>query len=370
MATPGVELDHTQRRDWLRLIRAENVGPRAFINLVNRFGGASAALEALPGMARRGGRLLEPRIPSIAEAEAEMQALARLGGRFLALGEPAYPALLRQIEDAPPLIAVRGRVELLNQPIVGVVGSRNASGAGRTMAVRIARGLGAAGWVIASGLARGIDAVAHEASLGTGTIAVLAGGHDRPYPRENEALLAGIAEQGAVITEMPMGWEPRSRDFPRRNRLVSGLSLGVVVIEAAERSGSLITARLAAEQGREVFAVPGSPLDPRAGGTNALIKQGAALVTDAADVMSALASYRDRLPGMDADEDQPIPMDAPEPGDDLRGRVAALLGPTPLPVDDLVHMSGASAGEVMIVLLELEIAGRLERHGGGRVSLL
>ncbi|MCS0496650.1 DNA-processing protein DprA [Ancylobacter sp. MQZ15Z-1] len=370
MALRGVELDHGQRRDWLRLIRAENVGPRAFLNLVNRFGGAAAALEALPGMARRGGRLIEPRIPSIAEAEAEMEALARIGGRFIALGEPAYPVLLRQIEDAPPLIAVRGRPELMSAPVVGMVGSRNASGAGRTMAARLARGLGTAGWVIASGLARGIDTVAHEASLDTGTIAVLAGGHDRPYPRENERLLAAIAERGVVLTEMPMGWEPRSRDFPRRNRLVSGLSLGVVVVEAAERSGSLITARLAGEQGREVFAVPGSPLDPRAGGTNALIKQGAALVTDVSDVMSALAAFRERLPVIDADEEVSPPMEAPEPGDDLRARVIGLLGPTPLPVDDLVHMAGTSAAELQIVLLELELAGRLERHGGGRVSML
>ncbi len=214
LAPRGVHLDPGQRRDWLRLIRTENVGPRAFRSLVNRFGGAAAALDALPALARRGGGLIPPRIPSPAEAEAEMAALDRMGGRFIALGEPDYPELLRQIDDAPPLIALRGRAEVLARPTVAIVGSRNASGAGRTMTVRIARGLGAAGWVIASGLARGIDAMAHEASLATGTVAVIAGGHDRPYPRENEPLMERIAAEGAILSEMPMGWEPRARDFP------------------------------------------------------------------------------------------------------------------------------------------------------------
>lgn len=369
MSGRGVHLDPGQRRDWLRLIRSENVGPRAFRSLINRFGGAAAALEALPDLARRGGGLLAPRIPSVAQAEAEIEALARLGGRFVALGEPEYPALLRQIDDAPPLLAVRGRAEVLALPTVAIVGSRNASGAGRTMTVRIARGLGAAGWAIASGLARGIDAAAHEASLPTGTIAVIAGGHDRPYPRENETLMQRIAQDGAVLSEMPMGWEPRARDFPRRNRLVSGLSLGVVVVEAAERSGSLITARMAAEQGREVLAVPGSPLDPRAGGTNGLIKQGAALVTGAEDVLEILAAMRDRPPPLIMEEEAGDAMDAPEPSDDMRARVLTLLGPTPLPVDDLVVMAGASVSEIQILLLELELAGRLERHSNGAVSL-
>lgn len=369
MSGRGVHLDPEQRRDWLRLIRAEHVGPRAFRSLINRFGGAAAALDALPALARRGGGLLPPRVPSIAEAEAEMAALARMGGRFIALGEPEYPALLRTIDDAPPLLALRGRAEVLAQPTVAIVGARNASGAGRMITARMARGLGLAGWAVASGLARGIDAAAHEASLATGTIAVIAGGHDRPYPRENEPLMARIAEEGAILTEMPMGWEPRARDFPRRNRLVSGLSLGVVVVEAAERSGSLITARLAAEQGREVLAVPGSPLDPRAGGTNALIRQGAALVTGAEDVLEALAALRDRPPVLDMEEDTPG-MEAAEPSDDMRSRILSLLGPSPLAVDDLVALSGARVSEVQILLLELELAGRLERHRDGSVSLL
>ncbi|QFR32194.1 DNA-processing protein DprA [Ancylobacter sp. TS-1] len=368
MSGSGVHLDPGQRRDWLRLIRTENVGPRAFRSLINRFGGAAAALDALPALARRGGGLIPPRIPTIAEAEVEIAALARIGGRLVALGEPEYPALLRHVDDAPPLLAVRGRLETLARPTVAIVGSRNASGAGRTMTVRIARGLGAAGWVVASGLARGIDAAAHEASLGTGTIAVIAGGHDRPYPRENEALMEAIAAEGAILSEMPMGWEPRARDFPRRNRLVSGVSLGVVVVEAAERSGSLITARLAGEQGREVLAVPGSPLDPRAGGTNALIQQGAALVTSAADVLEVLGALRDRPPPLAVEEESEA-MAAPEPGEDVRARVLSLLGPTPLPVDSLVAMSAATVSEVQILLLELELAGRLERHANGAVSL-
>ncbi|MCB4768520.1 DNA-processing protein DprA [Ancylobacter sp. Lp-2] len=370
MAGPGVRLDDGQRRDWLRLIRTENVGPRAFRNLVNRFGGARAALEALPSLARRGGSLIPPRIPSPAEAEDEIAALARLNGRFIAIGEPDYPPPLRAIDDPPPLIAIRGRAELLTEPTVAIVGSRNASGAGRTMTARLARGLGEAGWVVASGLARGIDTTAHEASLASGTIAVVAGGHDRPYPRENEALQARIAEQGVVLSEMPMGWEARARDFPRRNRLVSGLSLGVVVVEAAERSGSLITARMAGEQGREVFAVPGSPLDPRAGGTNALIKQGAALVTEVADIVDVLRPLVGRMEPPAGTHEDGEEADYGEPADDARGRILALLSPAPVGIDELVVLSGRPAGEVQVVLLELELAGRLERHAGNAVSLI
>ena len=299
-----------------------------------------------------------------------MEALARLGGRFIAIGEPEYPAPLREIDDAPPLIAVRGLPELLNRPTVGIVGSRNASGAGRTMTMRLARGLGEAGWVVASGLARGIDTSAHESSISTGTVAVIAGGQDKPYPRENESLMQRIAEIGVVLTEMPMGWEPRARDFPRRNRLVSGISLGVVVVEAAERSGSLITARLANEQGRLVFAVPGSPLDPRSGGANGLIKQGASLITGAEDILEALAPLVGR-PMPSALEEREYDASAmSDPTDDTRSRVLSLLGPTPIPVDDIVVMARASVSDVQILLLELELAGRLERHPGGGVSML
>jgi len=365
---PGELLGPAQRLDWLRLIRTENVGPRTFRTLINQFGGAAAALDALPTLARRGGRLVPPRTPTREEAEAEMAALARIGARLVAMGEADYPSALAQLDDAPPLICVRGRGEVLRRPMVGIVGARNASAAGRTFAARLARDLAAAGWVVVSGLARGIDAAAHEASLDGGTVGVFAGGLARPYPPENLKLIEAVADMGAVVSEMPVAWEPRARDFPRRNRLVSGMSLGVVVVEAAERSGSLITARLAAEQGREVFAVPGSPLDPRAGGTNRLIKQGATLVTAAADVIEVLTPMAGQA-GPEAIEADGPPIEPAAPGEDARARIVGLLGPVPTFIDDLVRLSGCTVAEVQIVLLELDLAGRLDRPGTGRVAL-
>jgi len=365
-------LTEEQRIDWLRLIRADNVGPRTFRSLVNHFGGAGAALAALPDLARRGGANRPTRIPSRAEAERELKAARALGVLYVALGEPDYPPRLQAINDAPPLIAVRGEPSVLARPLVAIVGSRNASAAGVKFAERLARDLGAAGFGIVSGLARGIDAGAHRASLETGTVAVLAGGHDRIYPPEHADLLAAILPHGAAVSEMPLGWEPRGRDFPRRNRLISGLSLGVVIVEAARRSGSLITARLAGEQGRDVFAVPGSPLDPRAEGTNALLKQGAILVTEAADVIAALEPLIGRdvnLPAREDDAD-PVPLLDAEPSTDQRSRIIALLGPAPAALDDLVRLSQASPATVRTVLLELELAGRLEHHGGGLMSLV
>ena len=272
--TSAPRLTEEQRLDWLQLIRCDNIGPRTFRTLLNRFGGAGAALDALPDLVKRNAAGRAIKMASRAEAEEEMAACARLGVRFVALGEPDYPIALRAIDAAPPLIAVRGRALVLAEPGVAIVGSRNASAAGLAFADRLARGLGRAGFVIVSGLARGIDLAAHRASFETGTIAVLAGGHARPYPPDHAPLLDQIAERGAVISEMPLNWEPRGRDFPRRNRIVSGLALGTVVVEAARRSGSLITARFASEQGREVFAVPGSPLDPRSEGTNDLLREG------------------------------------------------------------------------------------------------
>jgi DNA processing protein len=249
-----------------------------------------------------------------------------------------------------------------------MVGSRNASAAGAKFAERLAHDLGAAGFVIVSGLARGIDAAAHRATLTSGTVAVLAGGHERIYPPEHADLLQAILAAGAVLTEMPLAWEPRARDFPRRNRLISGLSVGVVIIEAARRSGSLITARMAAEQGREVFAVPGSPLDPRAEGTNGLLKQGATLVTEAADVLAVIEPILGRPTEQPMDEPD-FAQPAEEPQSDERARIIGLLGPSPVTLDDLIRLSGSSAAIVRVVLLELEIAGRLERHGAGLVSL-
>ena len=369
----GVRLTDEQRLDWLRLIRSPNVGPRTFRTLVNHFGGARAALEALPSLARRGGAGGATQVCARADAEREIAAAEKLGVALVALGEPGYPPRLQMIDDAPPLVAIRGQAAAFALPMVAVVGSRNASGAGMKFTQRIARELGEAGFAVVSGLARGIDAAAHRASLATGTIAVLAGGHDRVYPAEHVELLDDILSAGAALSEMPLGWEPRGRDFPRRNRLISGLSLGVVIVEAAKRSGSLITARFALEQGREVFAVPGSPLDPRAEGTNGLIKQGATPVTETSDIVTVLQPIMEQrnVPRQEA-EPQPAEggfFEGTDPAPDERTRILALLGPTAVLIDDLVRLSKSSPSVVRMVLLELEIAGRLERHGGGLVSL-
>ena len=362
-------LSDDDRLDWLRLIRSDNVGPRTFQLLLRRYGSARAALGAVPELARRGGASRAGRICSRLDAERELKAAKMLGVRLVALGEAHYPIRLSMIDDAPPLLAVRGRAAILEMPMVAIVGSRNASAAGMRFADRLARDLGAAGFAVVSGLARGIDAAAHRGSLATGTIAVLAGGHDHIYPPEHRELADAILANGALISEMPLGWEPRARDFPRRNRLISGLVAGIVVVEAAKRSGSLITARFALEQGREVFAVPGSPLDPRAEGSNDLIKQGATLVADAADVIAVLRPIFGEPVGLAAGEPDPPAPPGGEPGSDERARIVALLGPTPVPIDDLVRWSGSSPASVRVVLLELELAGRLERHGA-LVSLL
>jgi DNA processing protein len=358
--------------DWLRLIRSPNVGPRTFRALVNHFGGARAALQALPSLARRGGASGAVEICSREEAMREIAVAQKLGVTFVALGEPDYPPRLQMIDDAPPLMTIRGNIAALAMPMVAIVGSRNASGAGLKFTQRIARELGEAGFAVVSGLARGIDAAAHAVSLATGTIAVPAGGQDRVYPAEHSSLLDTILPAGVALSEMPLGYEPRGRDFPRRNRLISGLSLGVVIVEAAKRSGSLNTARFALEQGREVFAVPGSPLDPRAEGTNGLIKQGATPVTETADVVSVLAPIMEEKVFSLREPDGPDG-DAgggAEPAAEERARIILLLGPAPVQLDDLVRLSNSSPTIVRMVLLELEIVGRLERHGGGLVSLV
>jgi DNA processing protein len=287
----------------------------------------------------------------------------------VAPGEPGYPPRLALIDDAPPLLGVRGIRDVPARPMIAIVGSRNASGAGLKFTERLARDLSDAGFVIASGLARGIDQAAHRASIDSGTMAVLAGGHDRIYPAEHVDLLEAMLQSGAAISEMPLGHVPRARDFPRRNRLISGVALGVVVVEAAHRSGSLITARIAAEQGREVFAVPGSPLDPRAAGTNDLIKQGATLVTEASDVINMVQPIMERPVELPTREPEDI-ASYDEPDNSDRTRIVGLLGPSPIGLDDLIRMAGTSPAVVRTVLLELELAGRLERHGGGLVSLI
>lgn len=359
----------TERLSRLRLIRSDNVGPRTFRSLLHHFGDARTALERLPDLARRGGAAGPGRICSEEDARAELVAGKKIGVSLLAPGEAGYPPRLATLDDAPPLLGVRGAAEVLMRPMIAIVGSRNASGAGLKFAGQLARDLGDAGFVVISGLARGIDQAAHRATIQSRTVAVLAGGHDRIYPPEHTDLLAALLEAGGAISEMPLGHVPRARDFPRRNRLISGAALGVVVVEAAHRSGSLITARIAAEQGREVFAVPGSPLDPRAAGTNDLIKQGATLVTEAADVINAVEPIMERPIMLGAREEDGEPLDFEAAPSD-RARIVNLLGPSPVSLDDLIRMSGASPATVRTVLLELELAGRLERHGGGLVSLI
>jgi DNA processing protein len=371
--TKSIRLTDEQRIDWLRLIRSQNVGPRTFRALINHYGGARAALEALPSLARRGGAGA-PKICSREQAEREIATARKFGVSIVAAGEADYPHRLQMIDDAPPLISIRGNAAVLAMPQVAIVGSRNASAAGIKITQTITQGLSEAGFAIVSGLARGIDAAAHRASAARGTIAVLAGGQDRIYPAEHESLLDSLLPAGVALTEMPLGWEPRARDFPRRNRLISGLALGVVIVEAAKRSGSLITARLALEQGRGVFAVPGSPLDPRAEGTNGLIKQGATPVTEVADIINVLQPIMGHplghLIGRAPKGDLQEPGPNAEPQADERARIIGLLSPTPVSIDDLVRLSQSSPRAVRMVLLELEIAGRLERHGGGLVSLV
>ena len=365
--TPSTTLSDAERLNRLRLIRSDNIGPRTFAALLRHCGDAATALERLPELARRGGAARAGRICSEEDARAELLACKKLGVSMVAPGEVHYPPRLAVIDDAPPLLAVRGALDVLIRPMIAIVGSRNASGAGLKFAQSLARDLSAAGFVVISGLARGIDQAAHRASIAGGTVAVLAGGQDRIYPAEHEDLLFALLETGAAISEMPLGHVARAHDFPRRNRLISGASLGVVVVEAAQRSGSLITARMANEQGREVFAVPGSPIDPRAGGTNDLIKQGATLVTEAADIISAVQPIMARPLALEEPDDEYSEAE-PDAGD--RARIVALLGPAPILLDDLIRLSGASPAIVRTVLLELELAGRLERHGGGLVSML
>lgn len=356
------ELTEAERRDWLRLARTDNVGPVTFHHLLRRFGTAARALEALPDLARRGGRNLQP-APGAA-VDRELSDGAALGARLIASCEAAFPPALAAVDPPPPILWARGRIEILSRSSVAVVGARVASAAGQRFARGLASELGQAGHVIVSGLARGIDAAAHEGGLSTGTVAVLGGGIDDIYPPEHAGLYARIVEAGCVVSESEPGRSATARDFPRRNRIISGLSRAVVVVEAELRSGSLITARLAAEQGREVLAVPGSPLDPRAKGANDLIRQGAALCEGAEDVLRALEGLRDlREPGRD--------YGAPpggEPDDALRETVAALLCPTPVSRDEIARATGAPAPLVFAALVELSLAGRAELLPGGMVS--
>ena len=377
---PVAMLDDRQRLACLRLIRSENVGPVTFRELINHCGGAEAALAALPELSRKGGRRRPVRICPSDVAEAELEAAVRIGARPLFTIEPGFPWLLAQLEPPPPVIYVRGRVELLSRNAVAIVGSRNASAAGMTLARRIASELGAAGLVIVSGLARGIDGAAHTAALGSGTVAVLAGGLDHVYPPEHADLHSRIGEEGCLVSDRWPGFEPRGQDFPRRNAIIAGLSRGVVVIEAAKRSGTLTTARFARDQNREVMAVPGHPLDPRAEGTNGLLKQGAGLVTNASDVLEILAPLlrerrgdvfsralaEDTVPA-DVSPMQHRTVAATEA--DAGASILSALGPAPVSVDALAQTTGLPVKQVRIALLELALAGRIEQHGGQLVSL-
>lgn len=360
---PGSDIERIAK---LRLIRSENVGPVSYRHLTARYGSASAALEALPDLARRGGRR-DFRIANLAAVQREMEAVDAAGARLVFLGEANYPPLLAEIEDAPPALAVRGEIKHAHRRTIGIVGARNASAAAIRFARGLAADLAAADIVVVSGLARGIDAAAHAGALSGGTIGVIAGGIDNIYPPENAELYAALYERGLVIAEQPFGTEPQARHFPRRNRLISGLSAGIVVVEAAPRSGSLITARFAGEQGREVMAVPGFPLDPRAQGCNQLIRDGATLVQSAADIAETIAPFgAARLAAGGSRFSAPPPTDA---DDSARGAVTALLSLTPVAVDELVRLSGEPPAVVQTVLLELELAGRLVRHAGARVAL-
>ena len=342
------------------------MGPVTFRQLLRRFGSAGAALEAVPELARRGGGK-PPRLFERTAAEREMAAVEKLGARYLALGQGLYPRLLAEMDDAPPLLIARGDLKLLDRTAVAIVGARNASAAACRFARGLAHDLGQQDLVVVSGLARGVDSAAHDGALESGTIGVIAGGVDVFYPPENEQRQRTMYERGLVIAEMPPGTEPRARHFPYRNRIIAGISAGTVVVEAAPRSGSLITARLAAEAGREVMAVPGSPLDPRAQGCNQLIRDGATLVQNARDVVEELGPVEARVRSSGSDyRTEPAPVNG---DDEALAGVEELLGPSPVPVDEIIRLSGASSGAVQMALLELDLAGKLDRHAGGKVSL-
>ena len=360
------------------MCRTETIGPVSFYALLRRFGSARAALEMVPQLARRGERSTTVTPVTRTEAEAEFAALQRLGAQLVCWGEPAYPSGLMAVDDAPPILTVLGRAELLGRPIVAVVGARNASANGRRFCRDLAAALGRGGIVVASGLARGIDAAAHLGALETGSVAVVAGGVDVVYPEENRELHEALARQGAIVAELPLGTEPQARHFPRRNRLISGMALGVVVVEAAARSGSLITARFALEQGRDVFAVPGFPLDPRCRGSNDLLRHGAILTEGAEDVLAQLGAQLKHpappppRPALPPPAIMGWPLagtQAPAADDAALELITERLGPTPVAVDELVRQCHLSAAAVATLLLELELAGRVERHPGNLVSL-
>jgi DNA processing protein len=377
-----------------RLARTARIGPVTFHEMLGHYGSAEAALEALPSLARRAGFTQAPVPPTSEVLLKEVDALGRLGGRLVVYGDPDYPQALAQVADAPPLLSVIGDSSLLSRPALAVVGARNASTNGRRVAVELAGALGSVGLTIVSGLARGIDTAAHRASLATGTIAVLAGGVDVIYPPENEALYSEVAARGLVVAEAPLGAVPQARHFPRRNRIVSGLSMGVLVIEAALQSGSLITARQAADQGRDVFAVPGSPLDPRCRGSNRLLRDGATLVETAEDVLAQIGGRISAAPpprtSPKVKSSQEVVVNCRNPpigkrsatahqmadqvfektDESVSERILACLSPSPVPVDEVIRQCHVSPALVTAALLDLELSGRVERLQGNMVALI
>ena len=371
----SVSLSVSEKIARLRLIRTDSIGPITFRHLISRFGTASDALEGLHDIASKGGRKKPLKIPPKSAAEKELQQVQAFGGTALFLGDSEYPSLLSFIDDAPPVLFTKGHTALFDKETIGIVGARNASAAGIKLTRSLSAGLSDHDIVTASGMARGIDTAAHVSSFKAGTLACLAGGLDIVYPRENQDLYDRICDIGLIISEMPLGTKPQARHFPRRNRLISGLSRAVLVIEAAEKSGSLITARMALEQNREVLAIPGSPLDPRAGGTNKLIREGATLVTSVADIISELRT----LAPLHLGEPSDLPLFTHHTKDtlgsdmitqDMRSKILSLLSPSPIPIDDVVRLSDLDTEQVLTIILELEIAGNAIRHTGGRVSLL
>ncbi len=384
----GILLTDRQRLSWLRLLRSENIGAVSFRNLIDHYKTAENALAALPELIRKGGGSASIKIASLEDTEKEIQEAERLGIRFIGMGEPDYPVFLKVTEAPPPLIAIKGNVSIFQKTSIGIIGSRNASAAGKKLTAQFAHFLGEEDFVTISGLARGIDSVAHQASLKTGTVAVMAGGIDHIYPPENKKLYEDIiANGGAIISEMPISWKPRAIDFPRRNRIIAALSLGLLVVEAALRSGSLITARQAAEMGRLIFAIPGSPLDPRSVGTNNLIKDGALLTTHPSDIIETLTPLISSLPNsqlnffeepsslqLEKEDCNSVDEKNSHPslmGDDDAARAAILsaLSTTPIDIDTLSTHAGVPLPTLYLLLVELELAGKLIRHSGGCVSL-
>ncbi len=365
-------LSDNEKIAWLRLIRTENVGPITFYNLIDSFGSASKAIEALPTLSRKGGRLKDLKVFDTGAAISEMESLQKRGGKMLFAADALYPLALAAIDDAPPVLSILGNPKLLNLPAIGMVGARNASLNGCKFAEKIARDLGAGGQMVVSGLARGIDTAAHKGALETGTIAAVAGGIDVIYPPENKSLYERMADEGCIVAESPLSMEPLARHFPKRNRIISGLSSGVIVVEATLKSGSLITARMAAEQGRDVYAVPGHPFDPRAAGPNKLLQDGATLVLSAADILSNIAQFSGTRPGLrEAAQSVWAPADLSEnDAETVRTIILQNISSMPVTVDELVRNCHLTIPAVQTILLELELAGRIQRLPGSRIVLI